>query len=360
MWIELLPSGKYKARERYIDPMTGKAKIASITIEKDTKASRKAAESLLRYRIAELTMPPSVKDMTFKELTDLYIEHQKKITKRQSWVRDESLMRTLRGIFGDDTLGSVLSARLIVQKIEATGKGNVTMNNYIKYLKKMLRWAYQNDYLEDVSYLQKIKNYPDNQKARIEDKYLSSDELKKLLEGMKITRWKLLTHFLALSGLRIGEAIALNDNDVTDRISVTKTASVTDGIISNSAKTEAGNREVHIQPELEAVIKEIRHFVKVEKMKTGNRSERFFPEIQYPAYCKYLKENSKAILDHQITPHALRHTHVSLLAENGYPLDAISRRVGHDDSEITKRIYLHITEKQKEKDNQMLDKIRII
>ena len=39
-------------------------------------------------------------------------------------------------------------------------------------------------------------------------------------------------------------------------------------------------------------------------------------------YCKYLKENSTAI-GHRITPHALRHTHVSLLAASGLSLEEI-------------------------------------
>ena len=47
MWIEKRENGSYKVRERYIDPMTGKQRIASIT----TKAARKAAESVLRDKI---------------------------------------------------------------------------------------------------------------------------------------------------------------------------------------------------------------------------------------------------------------------------------------------------------------------
>ena len=48
----------------------------------------------------------------------------------------------------------------------------------------------------------------------------------------------------------------------------------------------------------------------------------------------------------QITSHIFRHTHVSKLAEEGYPLSLITDRVGHGDSDITRKIYLHITHKQ--------------
>ena len=62
MWTELTPNGKYKARERYVDPLTGKTKIITTTIDKDTKAARKAAEEILRDGLDELK-----KDLLFHE-----------------------------------------------------------------------------------------------------------------------------------------------------------------------------------------------------------------------------------------------------------------------------------------------------
>ncbi len=360
MWIEKRANGKYKACERYTDPLTGKTRKVAVTIEKDTRAARKAAEEALRAKIEGLSTTTSDRDPTLDEIRAAYVSRQKRATKPQTWKRDECMAKTVTDLLGKDTIVSKLSARHIIQSVEKSGKPNVTKNTYIEHIKRMLKWAYLNDYVDDVSYLQKIIPYPDNKKERIEDKFLSSDELKTLLDGMKITRWKLLTQFLALSGLRIGEAMALLDTDITTVISVTKTMDVRNGIISNSAKTDAGNREVFVQPELEAVVKDIRQYVRIDKIKTGLRSNLFFPQIDYYAYNKYLKENSKALLNHQITPHALRHTHVSLLAEAGVSLDVISRRVGHEGSSITKTIYLHITEKQKEKDKDAVRNIRIL
>jgi integrase len=65
-------------------------------------------------------------------------------------------------------------------------------------------------------------------------------------------------------------------------------------------------------------------------------------------------------LNKHITPHILRHTHTSLLAEEGIPLDTISRRLGHTDSALTLQIYTHITEKRKAKDNAMLSAVKIL
>ena len=47
------------------------------------------------------------------------------------------------------------------------------------------------------------------------------------------------------------------------------------------------------------------------------------------------------------------------MVENGAQLESISRRLGHEDSVITRKVYLHITKKMKEKDNQQFAAINI-
>jgi integrase len=74
----------------------------------------------------------------------------------------------------------------------------------------------------------------------------------------------------------------------------------------------------------------------------------------YDRYVKTIKSNKR------LHAHLFRHTHASLLAEAGYSLEAISRRLGHSDSDITKKIYLHITEKMRKQDEEKLNRIRLI
>ena len=66
-------------------------------------------------------------------------------------------------------------------------------------------------------------------RLRIEDKYLESDELKELLESMNNPLWHIVTEFLALSGMRIGELVSLDISDVDTKsrlIHITKTYDV--------------------------------------------------------------------------------------------------------------------------------------
>ena len=364
MWIEELKNGKFKAVERYMDPMTEKYKRVSVTLDKNTRASRKAAEEELRRKIDEATMTSISQEITLKELAALYIDQKKQRTKLQTWMRDELMCDIVVKLLGEDVYVNKLTARFVSEKINNSGKQVVTLNTYYSHFKRMMRWAYRADYIDDISFLDKLQIPEDkDRKERIEDKFLESSELAALLAGMKITRWKLLTEFLALSGLRIGEALALNNDDITDVITVNKTYDPINKRISDNAKTADSNREVYIQPELAEVIRKIRAYFLTDQLRHNYRSTRFFAnqlDDCYSAYRKYLKETSEAVIHHKITPHALRHTHVSLLAENGVPLEMIARRVGHKDSRITRQIYFHITEKQKEKDNETIKKIKLL
>ena len=76
--------------------------------------------------------------------------------------------------------------------------------------------------------------------------------------------------------------------------------------------------------------------------------------MNYFSFNAYIRENSMKCLGRFITPHVLRHTHASLMIEQGLSLDIIARRLGHEDSEITRKIYIHITERLKEKENQII------
>ena len=215
-------------------------------IDKDTKAARKAAEAVLRAKIEKEQSAKNESNITLKELYTLFINNQKESCKESTWIRDKVVLGTAIRIMGEDVIARKLNVRFIDQQLRKTGKANVSLNSYLKLLKRMLRWAYRMDYIKDIAYLDKIPAYPDpEKKLRIEDKYLSADELKTLLQGMAVKRWALLTEFLALSGLRIGEAMALTNDDIDEYIHVTKTMNLSTKKVLNSPKTDAGYRDVY-------------------------------------------------------------------------------------------------------------------
>lgn len=73
-----------------------------------------------------------------------------------------------------------------------------------------------------------------------------------------------------------------------------------------------------------------------------------------------MREKSELIIGRKLTTHALRHTHASLLLANGVLIDTISRRLGHENSKVTKEIYLHATQKLALIDNEQIRDLKII
>ena len=236
-------------------------------------------------------------------------------------------------------------------------------------LKTFVRWCYNTDRIKDITWLEKLKPYPEaSARMKNREKYLERDELLKLLPELKVELNRYLIAFLALSGLRIGEALCLRKEDVdfSERvIHVTKTVDHRTGIVLEGAKTSTSVRDVYIQNELMALCYDIRKYMLTMSVKCGFRSELFFSDfegnmIQYFRINKYFRENCERVIGRKLSLHSLRHTHASLMFEAGASLESVSMRLGHADSRVTREIYLHITERLKEKYNQTFDAINIL
>lgn len=369
MWIEETKNGKYKAVERYTDFLTGKKKKVSVTMEKNTTQSRKVAQKALDSKIEKALRPQTKKEYTLSELVTEYRKEQDSTVKKSTYIRNYHVCSTLMRILGENTLVNRMTAKYIREKLLATGNDAGNLNEKLIRLKALLRWGYQNDYLADISFLDKLEPFQDiSHREKIQDKYLESDELKTLLSAMKVDVWKGVTEILALTGLRIGELVALESKDIDldeKIIHITKTYDA-NNLVTTTTKTLTSTRDIYIQDELINVIKRLRSLMLRQKIMCGYTTPKLFladhngEHIKYDAYRKYLKENAVKSIGRPITPHTLRHTHASLLMENGVSIDVISRRLGHEGSKVTREIYLHVTEKLKEKDNEQIAKIEII
>ncbi|MEG1138326.1 MAG: site-specific integrase, partial [Lachnospiraceae bacterium] len=273
-------------------------------------------------------------------------------------------------VLGRDTLVNKLSAQYIRDRMLSIEADSGTINELLKRSKSILRWGYNNEYMNDISYLDKIQPLPDSTyREKVEDKYLEADDFKLLLNGMNVLLWELVSKFLGLSGLRIGEAIALENVDIDFKnrlIHISKTFDV-NNLVETSTKTLTSHREIYMQEELYEVCRDIKACMLRQGLTNGYGKSRLFLQgptgdhIKYYAYNKYVKENGLRTLNREnITPHIFRHTHTCMLAENGVQLDTISRRLGHGDSKITKDVYSHVTKRIKQNDYDQVAKVRIM
>ena len=366
MWTETTSTGKTRLCERYIDPLTGKTRKATITLDHATKAALKAGKEALEAKIEKLETQYTYQDITLKELSKKYLTSQKREVKPSSYLSTEHHIGYILDILGEDTIVSRLTAGYVSERITSKSNTPCMTNRNILYFKAMINWAYKHDYVTDRQWLDKVTRVKAPEpSSRMEDHYLETEELRKLIRAMPREDHKLMTRFLALSGLRIGEAVALLDQDVGDYITISKTYSVGCGTYSTTPKTKSSARKVFVQPELAEVIRQIRAYRLKVQMRTGKRNDIFFPnadgdKFRYDYYEHRIRKYSIAAIGRPASPHMLRHTHVSILAEKGIPLDVISARLGHKDSAITRNVYLHITQKKKRQDESLLSQVKIL
>lgn len=347
--------------EYYTDPQTGIKKRVSVKL---SGTSEKAKEKAIKRLTDKIEHMQDTK-IKLSDCVRLWLKECERSVKPSTFRKYRITLGSIQDIIGDGYMDTI-TAGYIRGKFIDCGEENRTLNGYLKTFKTFWRWAYRNDFVQSPEVADKLQSFQDTPKReRIQDKYLEPKELTTLIESMKEKRWALVTEFLALSGLRCGEFASLNKSDVQgEYIKVYKTYDANNKVVT-SAKTYASKRDVFIQDELKDCIVRINEYCKYQAEVCGYTSILFFPDkdggyLQYYTYRKYLAEVSERVLGRKIVPHTLRHTHCSVLASRGMDLSAISDRLGHSDSKVTKEIYLHKLQELKEKENQQLNSIRFI
>ena len=149
MWVEETKQGKYKYTERFKDPLTGKYRRVSVTLDKNTRQAYKMAQTALQERIQE-AMEPQKKTITLSQLIDLYHESQKQTAKASTYDRNYNVLTNVARILNPCAIVGNLTSGYVKKALLESGKDNVTLNQYLIRFKAMLRWAYKNDYVENI------------------------------------------------------------------------------------------------------------------------------------------------------------------------------------------------------------------
>lgn len=368
MYYRQTKQGRWRYAESYPDPLTGKKREVSVVLDKNTNAAKKEAAAILAAKIQAKT-PTAPSSMTIRELVDQFIDYQYRMRKESTAQQDKNMLSVVVRLIGESARVSRITTASILAALDASGKDNVWKNQKIKHIKTLWRWAYKQGYVSDLSVIDRIERYPEpSNREKLTGKYLESDELREVIASMDAhTDYQLLTRFLALSGARIGEVIALTTEDINledKTIEISKTYALNTGKVQ-STKTDMSARTLHLRPELEEVVRLAMRRQKQIRLAFGVTTNLLFPWkdggfLHYEAYAKYFREHTEKVLGHALPVHSLRHTFTSLMAEAGVPIETISRQLGHADSKITRSIYMHVTKKIQQADNDRLDKVRFL
>ena len=366
MWVEELENGKYKYFERYKDEY-GRRKKVSVTLDKNTKQAHNKASRLLLEKIQTRLISKDGTNALFWSLAE-DMENIEKHTLKPATLRNRKIAKKkLSQFIPKKALLTEIKQHNVTSILESLyydeNYSKESISNYKAYISNVYKHALKRGYAvsnptKDVKLAPKVQTIEE-----LEDdipKYLEMAQLREVLSmaEKRNHRYSLLFEFLALTGLRIGEALGLTCKDYcNDYIMVTGTY---DRYVKQkiTPKNKSSYRKVALNNRAKDILDEIIQT----NIENGNNKARKDDYIWTNA------RNGTVIFDSNISlflrnlkypvltlkTHIFRHTHISILTELNTPLKAIMDRVGHSNPNTTLKIYTHVTNKMK---NDIVDKL---
>jgi integrase len=368
MWIEERQSKKgtrYKYCERFELP-NGEIRKVSVIFNTNSSHARKQATIELQRKYEQAVKEIDInKVVTYYDVAMSWLEHTEPTVKRSTHINhtiyvnkifsyiDKALpIADLTAVILEDVLHKVYYVENL--SYSYTRATFTTMKAIYKHAKRKKLIPSLIDF-EDIEIKKKPFSHSDI--AKKQNKFLDAVELKEtLMQLSKIdSRISLLFEFVSLTGLRIGELLALRYSDYDKENATININGTIQYDYKNSSEIKRGTpkniysvRDISLSDRAVSILDSI-------MLENKRRSLWFEGYIDHgyiftssrgnPYDIQFLNRRLKGvhIEGKHLTTHIFRHTHISMLAELGVPLKTIMQRVGHNDPNTTLSIYTHVT-----------------
>lgn len=327
------------------------------------KTYREAKEKLaLAAKGAEVTPIPKSRDLYFKEVLVLWMEHNRIHYKGATAKKNQDLIDThILPDLGDVKITKITATMINSFAMKKMQNGRLDGNGglsaaYVRNMMLIISSAMK--YAADEQMCLPLKTPIFVPVAPKKDlPILSMTDQKKLenylLLGLDPTRIGVLMSLY--TGLRIGEVCALSWEDIdfesniihirhtVSRVKNTDTSSPAKSVlIIDEPKTESSTRDIPIATVLQPVLKQITA-TSSSKYVISEASDFLSPRTLEYRYHRLL--NACGI--ESINFHALRHTFATRCVEAGMDIKTLSEILGHSDPSITLKIYVHSSMERK-------------
>ena len=352
MWVETLTNSKgtrYKYCERYELP-NGETRKVAITLNSNSTYARKQASIELQNKIKDvikqLHLDPNI---TMYEVAQLWLEHTEPTVKIATHINHTLHVKK---IF------TYINTSIPLVKVTPIMLENMIHNVYYKeelsyyYAKSILttvraifRHAKRRRIIQDIHEIEDIsikkKPFTHTEIAKKQNKFLDAVELKSVLAQLTklAPRVALLIEFMSLTGLRIGELLALRYCDYDEKKATININGTLQYFYKNGSDIKRGTpkniysvRDVTLDARCVKILNSIITDNKRQSLWFKGYEEQgyiFTAKRGNPYDMQYINKLLKQvhIEGKHLTTHIFRHTHISILAELGIPLKAIMQRV---------------------------------
>lgn len=369
------------------DERTGKRqRIVRGGFRTKKEAQQASAELEVKFNTGKVIAKPS--DITLHEfMWERWLPYHGYQVKPSSIHAIKVHLRRIDKYFNNIKLKDITTLqcnRFALHMLEQMQLSRNVVSSTIAYLKIIFKYAI---YVENilinnpVDYVVIPKYYNQQKENALRQKkkplYLEKETLKKFLteakKDFKNFPFYMATVLMTYTGMRIGEVLALqwDDIDLKNKVIHVKNGYFylsNNQFIIQTPKTKTSMRDITIH---DLLIKEITAYRKqfiAFKMRSFSWFECDYDfvltSVRFPGR-PFLEQSLKSWMHtigkridiDYIHPHIFRHTHVSLLAEIGVPLEVIQERLGHANDTTTRQIYLHITKNTKNEAAVRFDKL---
>lgn len=339
---------------------------------------RKEAEALLHERLAAVRRNEHQgsrgrrRGLLFGDVADEWLVRRAgnpKLSPRTVEIDKIALDCHLRPAFGMDRLDEIDADAIDQYKdaklagvhpvsrepLPVAGKGHAgkplsprSVNQHLSVLSQVFKHA-QRRYGIDHNPVRLVDRVPEE--AELVEP-LERDQVRALIAAIEDEGYRMLVSTLARLGLRLGEALALRGSDyMADKrvLRVRRTLRREGGKVraGDYPKTRAGQRNLTVSDGFHADL--VAHMNSPAHSGVGTERDLIFcndlGDVINPSNFRtrvWAPAVETAGLPPGITPHHLRHTYASEQIAANEPDTAIAYRMGHRDSNVTRKIYGHI------------------
>lgn len=366
-------NGKKDGLQKY------RVRINYVTQSGESKQIDRVAYGLEEAKDLERKLQKEIKNFSPSEKLTVQALYDEYIKVKKHEIRETSLDKTVRilklhvlGFLGNYNLDKLTVSLLQKWKMNISEQNLsvVTKQNIYGEFRAMLNYAVRSEYLQSNPLL-KVGNFKDVYFKTEQEKihYYTKEEFIKYITYVKNTvvtsdDWNYYTFFniAYFTGMRKGEINALKWSDI-DGNTINVRRSIAQKLKGGDRETPPKNKSSYRSLQIPQPLMIVLNEQKERQKQLKNFSDDF--RVCGGESClrdSSLDNKNRQYAEgaglHHIRIHDFRHSHASLLANEGINIQEVARRLGHSDVNMTWNTYSHLYPREEERALKILNEIK--